>query len=100
MDEHPNAHRPLIAGGLLLAAVALGLCLAGQELPSAVVYPAPEPENLLGEPAAWLALGLLDALGHAAWVLVVGWAAVGVLLLLGRGAAAVAARAAGWVLLL
>jgi hypothetical protein len=88
----------LLAAGLLVALSLFSYDPA--DLPGAVHPHHGRPANLLGTPGAWLAQGLIDALGAAVYLLLATWFVLVVLLFLRRSWLTWILRLAGWLLLL
>ncbi len=100
MADRRGAHLDFLAWGLLLAGFLVAVCVLTQEAPSAaLLYPPPEPTNLLGAPGAWLAEALYDALGAAVYPLLATWFVLVLLLFLRQCLFTWSRRLAGWLLL-
>jgi S-DNA-T family DNA segregation ATPase FtsK/SpoIIIE len=104
MADRRSFQLDLLAGGLLVAGLLAALSVFSYEPadpPAVAVYPAnPEPANILGEPAAWLADRLFATLGVAVYVLLASWFVLVVMLFLRRSRLTWLLRLAGWLLLL
>jgi DNA segregation ATPase FtsK/SpoIIIE, S-DNA-T family len=101
MSPRPFPRLDLIASGLLVTGLLVALCvLSSDPATPAGAYPPPaEAPNLLGDPGAWLAGALYDALGVAVYVLLASWFVLVVLLFLRRRWLRWLIRLAGWLLL-
>jgi S-DNA-T family DNA segregation ATPase FtsK/SpoIIIE len=99
MSDRRSLHLHLLAWGLLVTGLLLALCILSADPHSAATPNASMPDNLLGTPGGWLAAELYRALGLAAYLLLLGWLALAVQLMLQRRLGGWSLRLAGWLLL-
>jgi S-DNA-T family DNA segregation ATPase FtsK/SpoIIIE len=95
MADRRAARCDWLAWTLLLTGLAVAACVLGHE-----EWVGRDAENLLGEPGAWLAQELFNALGSTVYVLLVSWFVLVLVLLVRQGVGVWLRRLVGWLILL